>query len=154
MTRSLRVALMGALLVWSTPAGALMRITNDQGGRIGTYVDKYRDWRYEDQYVAIDGLCASACTIVLAAIKPERVCVTARARLGFHAAYDLDERGRPVTNIKATQMLYVIYPAPIRRWIDKHGGLKSKMIFLQGLTLRALYKPCSPNFENASAYAR
>ena len=35
--------------------------------RIGTYVDKYQGLRTSGETVIIDGLCASACTIVLGA---------------------------------------------------------------------------------------
>ncbi|MDU6747840.1 MAG: hypothetical protein E6447_08990, partial [Bradyrhizobium sp.] len=47
---------------------AVVRIADDRGGRIGTYVDKYQGLRSSGEYVIIDGLCASACTIVLGAI--------------------------------------------------------------------------------------
>src|SRR6202007_1730122 len=80
------------------------------GGRIGTYVDKYEDLRTSGQTVVIDGLCASACTMVLGAVPHDRICVTSRAILGFHAAWDSGDNGREVTNRGATQMLYSVYP--------------------------------------------
>ena len=58
---------------------AVVRIADDRGGRIGTYVDKYQDLRQSGDTVIIDGLCASACTIVLGAIPPDRICVTSHA---------------------------------------------------------------------------
>ena len=39
---------------------AVVRIADDRGGRIGTYVDKYQDLRQSGDTVIIDGLCASA----------------------------------------------------------------------------------------------
>jgi hypothetical protein len=45
---------------------AAVRIANDWGGRIGSYLDGYQELGASGQTVAIDGLCASACTIVLA----------------------------------------------------------------------------------------
>ena len=48
----------------------------------------------------------------------------------------------PITNPEATQMLYSMYPTPVRRWIAQRGGLKSQMIFLRGKQLQAMYKPC------------
>ncbi|MDU1666734.1 MAG: hypothetical protein E6833_10985, partial [Bradyrhizobium sp.] len=54
---------------------AVVRIADDRGGRIGTYVDKYQGLRSSGEYVIIDGLCASACTIVLGAIPHEKICV-------------------------------------------------------------------------------
>jgi hypothetical protein len=121
---------------------AVVRIADDRGGRIGTYVDKYQDLRNSGETVIIDGLCASACTIVLGAIPPDKICVTSHATLGFHAAWDFGANGRAVTNPEATSMLYAMYPAPVKRWISRRGGLTPNMIFLKGKQLQALYKPC------------
>src|SRR5271170_2557681 len=121
---------------------AVVRIGEDRGGRIGTYVDKYQGLRSSGESVIIDGLCASACTIVLGAVPRDKICVTSHANLGFHAAWDFGANGRAVTNPEATQMLYSMYPSPIRRWISQRGGLTPRMIFLHGRALQALYKPC------------
>ncbi|MDE2380337.1 hypothetical protein [Bradyrhizobium sp.] len=129
---------------------AVVRIADDRGGRIGTYVDKYQDLRQSGETVIIDGLCASACTIVLGAIPHDKICVTSHATLGFHAAWDFGANGRAVTNPEATHMLYAMYPAPVKRWIAQRGGLTPNMIFLKGKQLQALYKPC---FLDAQASA-
>jgi hypothetical protein len=121
---------------------AVVRIADDRGGRIGTYVDKYQDLRQSGETVIIDGLCASACTIVLGAIPHDKICVTSHATLGFHAAWDFGANGRAITNPEATHMLYSMYPTPVRRWIAQRGGLTPNMIFLKGKQLQALYKPC------------
>jgi hypothetical protein len=121
---------------------AVVRIGEDRGGRIGTYVDKYQGLRSSGEMVIIDGLCASACTIVLGAVPRERICVTSHANLGFHAAWDLGANGRAVTNPEATQMLYSMYPSQVKRWIAQRGGLTPHMIFLRGKELQSMYKPC------------
>jgi hypothetical protein len=121
---------------------AVVRIADDRGGRIGTYVDRYQGLRTSGEAVIIDGLCASACTIILGAIPQDRICVTSHATLGFHAAWDFGANGRAITNPEATQMLYSMYPSPVKRWIAHRGGLTPKMIFLRGKELQALYKPC------------
>ncbi len=121
---------------------AVVRIGEDRGGRIGTYVDRYQGLRSSGETVIIDGLCASACTIVLGAVPHDRICVTSHANLGFHAAWDFGANGRAVTNPEATQMLYSMYPSPIRRWIAERGGLRSQMIFLRGKQLMSMYRPC------------
>lgn len=121
---------------------ATVRIADDRGGRIGTYVDRYQDLRSSGEAVIIDGLCASACTIVLGAIPHDKICVTSHATLGFHAAWDFGANGRAVTNPEATQMLYSMYPTPIRRWIARRGGLTPRMIFLRGRELQSMYRPC------------
>jgi hypothetical protein len=121
---------------------AAVRIVEDPGGRIGTYVDKYQGVRSSGEMVIIDGFCASACTIVLGTVPHEKICVTSRARLGFHAAWDFGSHGRKITNPEATQTLYSMYPVEVRRWIDQRGGLTPHMIFLSGRELAAMYRPC------------
>jgi hypothetical protein len=121
---------------------AVVRIGEDRGGRIGTYVDKYQEVRTSGDMVIIDGLCASACTIVLGAIPHDKICVTSHATLGFHAAWDFGANGRAITNPEATQMLYSMYPSPVRHWISARGGLTPHMIFLHGKQLESMYKPC------------
>jgi hypothetical protein len=121
---------------------AVVRIGEDRGGRIGTYVDKYQDLRNSGEAVIIDGLCASACTIVLGAVAHDKICVTSHATLGFHAAWDFGANGRAVTNNEATQMLYSMYPAQVRHWISARGGLTPHMLFLRGKQLMSMYKPC------------
>lgn len=130
------------LLAGMGASHAVVRIADDRGGRIGTYVDKYQGLRSSGETVIIDGLCASACTIVLGAIAHDKICVTSHATLGFHAAWDFGTNGRAVTNPEATQMLYLMYPKPVRRWISQRGGLTPHMIFLRGKALQSLYKPC------------
>src|SRR3984885_2209242 len=121
---------------------AVVRIADDRGGRIGTYVDKYQGLRSSGDTVIIDGLCASACTIVLGAVPHDKICVTSHANLGFHAAWDFGANGRAVTNPEATQMLYSMYASEVRRGMSRHRGLTPPMIFLRGRQLIAMYKPC------------
>jgi hypothetical protein len=151
----LATGILAALLLFAglSESYAVVRIADDRGGRIGTYVDKYQSIRSSGDTVVIDGLCASACTIVLGAVPHDRICVTSRASLGFHAAWDPGTGGRPVTNAEATHMLYKMYPASIRRWIARRGGLTPHMIFLRGHQLTAMYKPCYMD-AHASAAAR
>jgi hypothetical protein len=130
------------LLAGVASSQAVVRIADDRGGRIGTYVDKYQGLRTSGETVIIDGLCASACTIILGAVSHDKICVTSQATLGFHAAWDFGTNGRAITNPEATQMLYSMYPSAVRRWIAQRGGLTPRMIFLRGKQLQALYKPC------------
>ena len=121
---------------------AAVRIVDDPGGRIEAYVDRYRGMRSSGEMVIIDGYCASACTIVLGTVPHDKICVTSRAMLGFHAAWDPGSNGRRITNPEATQSLYSMYPFDVRHWIDKRGGLTPHMIFLRGRELAAMYQPC------------
>jgi hypothetical protein len=121
---------------------AAVRIVDDPGGRIGVYVDRYQGVRSAGEMVIIDGYCASACTIVLGTVAHDKICVTSRARLGFHAAWDSGSNGRKITNPEATHSLYSMYPFEVRRWIDQRGGLSRHIIFLSGRELTAMYRPC------------
>ena len=137
------------LLAGVVSSQAVVRIADDRGGRIGTYVDKYQGLRTSGETVIIDGLCASACTIVLGAVSHDKICVTSHATLGFHAAWDFGSNGRAITNAEATQMLYSMYPTPVRRWIARRGGLTRHMIFLHGAQLASMYRPCYMNAQAA-----
>src|ERR1700682_2707872 len=130
------------LLAGMGTSGAVVRIAQDRGGRIETYVGRYQGVRSSGEMVIIDGFCASACTIVLGTVPLDRICVTSRAKLGFHAAWDPGSSGRKMTNPEATQTLYSMYPFEVRRWIDQRGGLTPRMIFLSGRQLAAMYGPC------------
>ena len=136
------------LLAGVSASQAFVRISDDRGGRIGTYMDRFEELKQSGESVMIDGLCASACTIVLHAVPHDKICVTSRAALGFHAAWDPDRRGHIVTNREATQMLYSWYPPKVQRWIDQRGGLTPHMIFLRGHALTSMYRPC---YMDASA---
>jgi hypothetical protein len=125
-----------------TSASATMRIAEDRGGQIGHYLQAFTTVRSSGESVVVDGSCLSACTLVLGIVPRERICATQRARFGFHAAWMPDRDGRPVTSPLGTQALWSIYPASVRRWINRHGGLSRKMIFMQGQDLAGIVPSC------------
>jgi hypothetical protein len=131
-----------ALALSITSASATMRISEDRGGQIGRYLEAFASVRSSGERVVVDGNCLSACTLVLGVVPRERICATQRARFGFHAAWMPDRDGRPVTSPLGTQALWSIYPASVRRWISRHGGLSRKMIFLQGQDLNGIVASC------------
>ena len=140
-----RATLLGAGFVAAlsaTPAVATMRISDDVGGRIGTYVDQFAQVRNSGERVVIDGACLSACTLVLGIVPRSRICVTRRAMLGFHAAWMPGPNGKPVQSAVGTQALWDLYPKNVRRWINARGGLTAKMKFLRGAELLSMYPEC------------
>lgn len=138
-----RCALAAAAALASTsPAPAMMVITADTGGPISHYERRYAMVRATGAFVVIDGRCFSACTMLLSFVPRERVCVTGRARLGFHAAWFPDMAGGRVVSRQHTHRLYDSYPEPIRDWIARRGGLTTRMLVLQGAELRAILPPC------------
>lgn len=123
-------------------ASATMRIAEDRGGQIGQYLQTFGAVRESGERVVIDGNCLSACTLVLGLIPSDRICATSRARFGFHAAWMPDDNGRPVTSPMGTQALWNIYPASVRHWITRHGGLSRRMIYMEGRSLSGIVASC------------
>ena len=137
-------ALLGAVVaaLAISNASAAVRIKADPGGQIGPYLENLALLRSSGEKVIIDGPCLSACTMVLGVIPRNRICVTARARLGFHAAWHPGENGRPIPSRAATQLLMDIYPEHVRSWIKERGGLSPRMMYLTGRELAAMYQTC------------
>lgn len=134
------LALLWPAAAATAPAPA-ERILDDSGGRIGSYLTRYEALRKSGQRVMIDGTCASACTLLLGLIPHNRICVTPRAVLAFHAAWDPSLTGAQ-TNAAGTKYLWSRYPDGVRRWIARHGGLRSQTIYLGGRELTAMFPSC------------
>lgn len=123
-------------------ARADLRIVSSPGGEVGSYLQLFAMVRQSGQRVVIDGPCLSACTLVLSAVPQDRICVTRRAVLGFHAAHRRDQRGQFYAAPGETRLLAATYPEPVRAWIERNGGLSEKPIFLRSRQLAALYPIC------------
>ena len=143
----IRVAIL--LLASCVPALADYRITRDFGGDVEEYKAKYARLRQSGERVVIDGICNSACGLVLGIVPLNRICATPRASLGFHQAY-FDKRwtaGIRVTSYAGTAELLKIYPQGVKDWIDQHGGLSAEMKHLNnGSDLWAILDPCPEEF--------
>src|ERR1700681_424137 len=120
------------LALASAPAEAEVRILASPGGQVGPFVDLFERVRDSGERVVIDGPCLSACTLVLSMVPNDRICVTRRAVLGFHAARSIDGRGRMYAEPEASELVLEAYPAPVRGWIRHRGGLTSRLLLLHG----------------------
>lgn len=148
--RSLRLGVGLALLLgFGGPALADYRITRDHGGDLKQYEAKYLLLRDKGERVIIDGVCNSACTLVLGIVPLNRICATPRASLGFHQAY-FDKRwtaGIRITSIAGTAELMSVYPAPVKTWLSRHGGLAAEMKhIINGRELWEIVDPCPDDF--------
>src|SRR5215468_9673922 len=123
-------------------ASATVRIVSDYGGQIGPYIEQFAALRSSGERVVIDGPCLSACTMLLGIIPRDRICVTRRARLGFHAAWNPGDDGAPIVSRGGTQLLMEIYPQQVRQWINRRGGLTQRMVYLSGRELTSMYRTC------------
>ena len=138
-----RLLLCAAMLACGvTSAAATMRIVDDRGGQFGKYMETFAKVRSSGERVIIDGDCMSACTMVLGLVPSKQLCVTPRARFGFHAASMPNDDGRLVTSGLATEALWGIYPASVRRWIIQHGGLTKQMIYMESRSLDGIVATC------------
>ena len=124
------------------PARAEVRILASPGGQVGPFLDLFESVRDSGERVVIDGPCLSACTLVLSVVPSNRICVTRRAVLGFHAARSIDRRGRTYAEPEASELVLEAYPAPVRGWIRRRGGLTSHLLLLRGRELAAIYPSC------------
>src|SRR5262245_48160491 len=134
-----------ALALWAIAtmlARADVRIISSPGGEVGPFLDLFEKVRESGERVVIDGPCLSACTLVLSMVPNDRICVTRRAILGFHAARSIDRRGRTFAEPEASQDVLAAYPAAVRGWIIRRGGLTSRLLLLRGRELAAIYPRC------------
>jgi len=136
------IVLATLLCVLAAPARAEVRILGSPGGQVGPFLDLFERVRDSGQRVVIDGPCLSACTLVLSMVPGERICVTRRAILGFHAARSMDRRGRMYAEPEASEAVLEAYPSPVRSWIRHRGGLTSRLLLLRGRELAAIYPSC------------
>jgi hypothetical protein len=136
--------LIGLLLCvgFSPSASSQTRIEDDMGGSLGKYLLRFAAIRDAGERVIIDGSCFSSCTLVTALIPRERVCITPRAALGFHASWVDGVNGQRLISTAATQVLLEMYPRSIRNWITRNGGLGARTIVLKGSELAAFYRSC------------
>jgi hypothetical protein len=145
---AMRITLLSLLLlsvVAATPARAELHITRDHGGYVEEYKAKYKRVREKGERVIIDGICNSACTLVLGIVPMNKICVTPRASLGFHQAY-YDKAftfGIKVTSAEGTSDLMSYYPNTVKDWIRRNGGLTTDMKKIKnGVELWKIIDPC------------
>src|ERR1700730_9818967 len=111
------------LLADLAPAFAEVRLLSSPGGEVSQYLRLFEAVRATGDRVVIDGPCLSACTLLLSTVPNDRICVRRRGVLGFEAARPVDGRVRIYASPQATKVVAATYPAPVRAWIARHGGL-------------------------------
>lgn len=122
---------------------AVYIIKDDLGGYLHEYEERYLKIAGGTARIMIDGECSSACTTILGYVPLERICVTDKAWLGFHAPTEEDPNGNWVETPEGTAEVMDHYPQPVRDWIAYKGGLEEEMIYLEGAELQKILKLCS-----------
>lgn len=126
------VSLLAGSLAGSPVAAETIDVSNDPGGFMGQHDTRWRSRAARGVNVRISGMCASACTILLHHIPREKICVTSAARLGFHTA----------SQFSGTNQLLDYYPADIRAYIFKRGGLSADMMWLTAPDIFKYFRKC------------
>ena len=121
-------------------------ITNDRGGYIDRFIQKYIRWEKQNKTVIIDGYCASSCTMFICMIKRSHQCVTRRAVLGFHGSYyqQVFIFGPKIENPDQTHLTTDRYTDDVRAWVDAHGGMASykKMLLMKWPETANYFRVC------------
>ena len=144
LTDRLFVAAIMASLAASAPAAErTIHIRHDTGGDLRLYQIKARVARELNLNVVIDGLCASACTVLIQ-LPRAQICATRRAELRFHRV----RLAKPVRNgaallRHANQELMRSYPPGIRNWINRRGGLTDRSLRMKPTEVARYIRTCS-----------
>lgn len=125
------------------------RIRIDGGGVLGEYIDRYNHLRASGARVVIDGLCISACTMVVGLIPENRVCATPFGQLAFHSASATSRMGRQHSS-EGTRLLWAIYPQKVRDLLiaknwdgdDETKNEHPNLIYVAGDELHTIVRPC------------
>ncbi len=133
---------------WVAP-GVVRLVGYDPGGFLARYlIDLETLKRLGVRQLQLDATCASACTVYLRL--GNRVCVTDRARIGFHKIV-LHERtrfGRARSRIRSAgynfnDKFLQRLPAKIRTWRGIRDGLPWRMAWLEGEEAARLIGRCT-----------
>src|SRR5260370_5607513 len=134
-------SVLGTLFIAGT-ASAELRIMNDPGGEVSSYLRTFYEMRASGERIVIDGPCLSACTLLTGIVPRDHVCITNRAVLGFHAASYYNDVSRSLVPTRAgTRLVMRLYPSEIRAWINRHGVLTPQLVTMRGPEPEALYPP-------------
>jgi hypothetical protein len=119
------------------------RIDTDYGGRIDQYIEKYEAIRDKRGKVQIRGTCISACTLVLATVPYQDVCVGEYAKFAFHSAHN----GFGGFAQEGTRLIWNMYPEWVKtklraRGWDGEGDTAEhpNLIYFEGTDF---YPPCN-----------
>ncbi len=99
-------------------------VKNNPGGDVVRFKAAAREIKRTGRRVVIDGKCDSACAI-LADMARSNVCVTPRAKFGFHQGYI-------VAQAETGGQYYLLgrfkpsHSRDVARWVNKNGGYPKK----------------------------
>jgi len=93
---------------------------HDPGGNIAEHYSKYSQVNAQYDRVVIDGMCKSACTMVLGIVPLNKICITPSGYFMFHAGHNRDRSFNPTY----TQQMMASYAPEVRGWVMQHHALE------------------------------
>lgn len=116
-------------------------VSFNAGGEIGAFKAAAREIKRSGRRVVINGPCLSACAI-LADEARGRVCVTSKARFGFHQGFVLEQptAGGPMRFVKRFNPSH---SRDIAGWVGKNGGYPSRGFRVMNAgAAKRIWRPC------------
>lgn len=139
----------GTVIVMEPLVPRTHTIYADLGGSVyGKYEEYAREAARGDSF-RIDGLCVSACTMLLGIVPDDHICTTFRGKFGFHAAFRTlpgpEGFGMRIFSHEATDLLWTLYPSKVTDYLKAHGWSgpdkdQPDLIWMEAW--RAGVKPC------------
>jgi hypothetical protein len=148
------VIVMLALLIPSASSAESVTIRQDNGGDLGFYEVRLGVYEALGIKVRIDGVCASACTI-LTRLPSHQICATERAELRFHKIRPARADSIPADVLRTENArLLTLYPSGIRNWIATHGGLTDAILAMPSHAVAHNIGRCLPDDGSTVAVQR
>lgn len=113
-------------------------IGNNSGGQVISFGLQMLKWKRAGHRVRFSGRCASACTIYLA-LPSKNMCISPGASFHFHSPFGGNSRGNKV----ARSYMLRNYPGWVRAWLNRNGGLGSRLVAMNYSYASKFIRPCA-----------
>ena len=139
----LAIVISVCLIAVATASDETIYIRHDKGGDLAIYKIKAIVARELNLKIVIDGICASACTVLIG-LPRDQVCATERAELQFHSARLARPRSDGQALVQRANInLMKSYPPGIRNWINRQGGLTNQLLKMKPREVLRFIRPCA-----------
>jgi hypothetical protein len=132
MWKSICLAGCAAVALATAAVAETINVNDNHGGSVAAYDTRWAGLAARGVDVRIVGPCQSACTILLAHIPRNKICVTPAASFGFHTAKRPD----------MTAKLWAGYDSDIKGWINARGGLTPDFKWMGAPDTYKYFKKC------------
>ncbi len=135
---ALALAVLPAQSATANQTPGVIEISHDHGGSIVQYAQQMTRARQQGRQIAFGGQCASACTMYLS-LPSSQTCIRPGATFGFHLAHGSNAG----FNQWGTDFMVNRYPGWVRAWINAHGGLTNRVIWMDYAYASRFIRSCA-----------